>query len=97
MFADDDLPVTWTFSGINPTKRFNLLLLTDVGAETSKRYLLKKNVKPIDTLNGSYSVRLNRSPRHLKIMTAQAAIKVCLPPVGKNEPVCGTSALFSIR
>ena len=93
----DDLPVTWTFSGINPTKRFNLLLLTDVGAETSKRYLLKKNVKPIDTLNGSYSVRLNRSPRHLKIMTAQAAIKVCLPPVGKNEPVCGTSALFSIR
>ena len=94
--GDQPLQVSWIFTGISSSRRFNLFLVTGVGS-TETVFPLKRRLRSTDSSSGSLQAEIPRNRRTSKMLSTAAAFRVCLPRIGKNDPVCGQSEVFAVQ
>jgi len=97
LVGQQPLEVAWSFSGISSRKRFNLFLVTDEGSASSQTVPLKRRLRSSDAASGHFAADFSSNPRRGRMLTEAAVFRVCLPPVGGNDPVCGQSGRFAVR
>jgi hypothetical protein len=92
------LTVNWSSTGISPNKRYNLILVTRPSDPANRKtFRLKYGYKPADPTAASFTVSIGNPARAQQMLAPEAQIQVCLPPIGRNDAVCGTSGVFGIQ